>query len=94
MTFSNIFARCIFITQDGLPAVCLYNVLGRQKYSSTSFYNEEEAEFVCHLISWLLANGVERLQIGVITLYKSQVYKIQSTLSQTSGYCIVNTWII
>lgn len=63
--------------------MCLYDIQGMQKYNNSSYCNEAEATFVCHLCSWLVSQGVDNTQIGVITLYKSQVYSIQSLLSHS-----------
>lgn len=45
-----------------------------------SFYNMAEAHFTVKLIQSLIASGIEGAAIGVITLYKSQMYKV----------CIIN----
>ena len=45
-----------------------------------SFYNEREAEFVVFMIEVLLSMGVEPKDMGVITLYKSQMHKISQLL--------------
>ncbi|XP_029463922.1 neurogenin-2 [Rhinatrema bivittatum] len=41
-----------------------------------SFHNMEEAVFTTKLIQSLIASGIKGSMIGVITLYKSQMYKV------------------
>ena len=48
--------------------------------SDGSFYNDQEASFVVFMIEALLACGLEPSSIGVITLYKAQMRKIQQLL--------------
>lgn len=66
------------IFQDILPTLCFYDVSNGQESSdsSGSFSNEKEADFVSFLIEVLLNAGVDAASIGVITLYKSQMYSI------------------
>lgn len=66
------------IFQDILPTLCFYDVSNGQESSdsSGSFSNEKEADFVSFLIEVLLSAGVDAASIGVITLYKSQMYSI------------------
>lgn len=66
------------IFQDILPNLCFYDVSNGQESSdsSGSFSNEREADFVSFLIEVLLNAGVDAASIGVITLYKSQMYSI------------------
>jgi len=69
--------------QNGLPAVCVFNIKGSQVYSHNSVCNEKEAKFVAQLVSWLLVKGgVDPVQIGIVTLYKAQVQVIVSYLAQ------------
>jgi len=68
---------------DLVPTLCFYNV-GKGKEKSRrdgSYCNEEEAKFVVFLIECLLESGVEPAQIGVITLYKSQLQTISNNLA-------------
>ncbi|XP_074894244.1 5'-3' DNA helicase ZGRF1 isoform X2 [Buteo buteo] len=46
-----------------------------------SFYNVAEVHFTVKLIQSLIASGIEGSAVGVITLYKSQMCKIQNLLS-------------
>ncbi|XP_027529080.1 protein ZGRF1-like isoform X3 [Neopelma chrysocephalum] len=67
---------------DWLPTLCFYNVNGLEQIErDNSFSNMAEAHFAVKLIQSLIASGIEGAAIGVITLYKSQMYKIQSLLS-------------
>ncbi|KAJ7369746.1 Protein zgrf1 [Desmophyllum pertusum] len=68
---------------DVVPTLCFYNVAkGKEKCGRDgSYYNEEEAKFVVFLIECLLESGVEPAQIGVITLYKSQLHTISNNLT-------------
>lgn len=68
---------------DLVPTLCFYNVgKGKEKCGRDgSYYNEEEAKFVVFLIECLLESGVEPAQIGVITLYKSQLQTISNSLT-------------
>ncbi|NXY89286.1 ZGRF1 protein, partial [Alcedo cyanopectus] len=66
---------------DWLPTLCFYSVHGvEQLERDNSFYNMAEAHFTAKLIQALLASGVEGSVIGVITLYKAQMSKIQALL--------------
>ncbi|NXY48452.1 ZGRF1 protein, partial [Ceuthmochares aereus] len=66
---------------DWLPTLCFYSVNGmEQTERDNSFYNMAEAHFTIKLIQSLIASGIEGSTIGVITLYKSQMYKIQNLL--------------
>ncbi|NXM09531.1 ZGRF1 protein, partial [Tyrannus savana] len=67
---------------DWLPTLCFYSVNGMEQIErDNSFSNVAEAHFAVKLIQALIASGIEGAAIGVITLYKSQMYKIQSLLS-------------
>ncbi|KFV48126.1 Uncharacterized protein C4orf21, partial [Tyto alba] len=67
---------------DWLPTLCFYSVNGvEQVERDNSFYNMAEIHFTVKLIQSLIASGIEGSVIGVITLYKSQMCKIQHWLS-------------
>ncbi|XP_064509900.1 5'-3' DNA helicase ZGRF1 isoform X5 [Pseudopipra pipra] len=67
---------------DWLPTLCFYSVNGTEQVErDNSFSNMAEAHFAVKLIQSLIASGIEGAAIGVITLYKSQMYKIQGLLS-------------
>ncbi|XP_021014537.1 protein ZGRF1 [Mus caroli] len=67
---------------EWLPTLCFYNVTGAEQVErENSFVNVAEATFTLKLIQSLMASGIESCMIGVITLYKSQMYKICSLLS-------------
>ncbi|EDL12262.1 mCG20248 [Mus musculus] len=67
---------------EWLPTLCFYNVTGAEQVErENSFVNVAEATFTLKLIQSLMASGVESCMIGVITLYKSQMYKICNLLS-------------
>ncbi|KAM9295737.1 5'-3' DNA helicase ZGRF1 [Morus bassanus] len=66
---------------DWLPTLCFYSVNGvEQMERDNSFYNTAEVHFTVKLIQSLIASGIEGSAIGVITLYKSQMCKIQNLL--------------
>ncbi|NWR65059.1 ZGRF1 protein, partial [Bucorvus abyssinicus] len=68
-----------------LPTLCFYSVTGiEQTERDNSFYNLAEVHFTVKLLQALLASGVDGSAIGVITLYKSQMSKIQNSLSGVS----------
>ncbi|XP_018106898.1 protein ZGRF1 isoform X2 [Xenopus laevis] len=72
---------------DWLPTLCFYNVNGTEQVEgNNSFYNMEEANFTVKLIQSLIASGIEGSMIGVITLYKSQMYKIFNSLASNTHY--------
>ncbi|XP_005397152.1 PREDICTED: protein ZGRF1 isoform X1 [Chinchilla lanigera] len=65
-----------------LPTLCFYNVAGQEQIErDNSFHNAAEASFTLKLIQSLIASGIEGSMIGVITLYKSQMYKLSHSLS-------------
>ncbi|XP_071600156.1 5'-3' DNA helicase ZGRF1 isoform X2 [Heliangelus exortis] len=67
---------------DWLPTLCFYSVNGVEQIErDNSFYNMAEVHFTAKLIQSLIASGIEGSAIGVITLYKSQMCKIQNVLS-------------
>ncbi|NWI11258.1 ZGRF1 protein, partial [Crypturellus soui] len=67
---------------DWLPTLCFYSVNGVEQIErDNSFYNMAEAHFTVKLIQSLIASGIEGSAVGVITLYKSQMCKIQNLLS-------------
>ncbi|KAF4802746.1 protein ZGRF1 isoform X4 [Turdus rufiventris] len=67
---------------EWLPTLCFYSIHGMEQIErDNSFYNMAEAHFTVKLIQSLIASGIEGAAIGVITLYKSQMYKIQNLLS-------------
>ncbi|KAM8939435.1 5'-3' DNA helicase ZGRF1 [Pelodytes ibericus] len=71
-------------TLDWLPTLCFYNANGIEEVEgSNSFHNVEEASFTVKLIQSLIASGIAGCMIGVITLYKAQMYKICTLLSST-----------
>ncbi len=49
--------------------------------SGGSYFNEQEASVVAELVNILLAAGLEASEVGVITLYKAQMYKVTQLLS-------------
>ncbi|XP_060042225.1 protein ZGRF1 [Erinaceus europaeus] len=62
---------------EWLPTLCFYNVKGLEQVErDNSFHNVAEAAFTLKLIQSLLASGIVSSGIGVITLYKSQMYKL------------------
>uniref|UniRef100_A0A663MJW4 5'-3' DNA helicase ZGRF1 n=2 Tax=Athene cunicularia TaxID=194338 RepID=A0A663MJW4_ATHCN len=67
---------------DWLPTLCFYSVNGVEQIErDNSFYNMAEVHFTVKLIQSLVASGIEGSAVGVITLYKSQMCKIQNLLS-------------
>lgn len=72
----------IFLLQEDLPALCFYDVTEgiEQSDNGGSFYNEKEAEFIEYLIESLIDHDVDPERIGVISLYKSQMYRIVTLL--------------
>ncbi|OPL21399.1 hypothetical protein AM593_05483, partial [Mytilus galloprovincialis] len=67
---------------DELPALCFYNVSDGLEINDRdgSFYNDKEAQFIMFLIEVLVDRDVDPDRIGVISLYKSQMYKITNLL--------------
>ncbi|XP_044941466.1 protein ZGRF1 isoform X2 [Mustela putorius furo] len=69
---------------EWLPTLCFYNVKGLEQIErDNSFHNVAEAAFTLKLIQSLIASGIVGSMIGVITLYKSQMYKLCHLLSAT-----------
>ncbi|XP_044080161.1 protein ZGRF1 [Neovison vison] len=69
---------------EWLPTLCFYNVKGLEQIErDNSFHNVAEAAFTLKLIQSLIASGIAGSMIGVITLYKSQMYKLCHLLSAT-----------
>ncbi|KAM5159698.1 LOW QUALITY PROTEIN: 5'-3' DNA helicase ZGRF1 [Callospermophilus lateralis] len=67
---------------EWLPTLCFYNVKGLEQIErDNSFHNVAEAAFTLKLIQSLIASGIASPMIGVITLYKSQRYKLCHLLS-------------
>ncbi|XP_011747267.2 5'-3' DNA helicase ZGRF1 isoform X4 [Macaca nemestrina] len=67
---------------EWLPTLCFYNVKGLEQIErDNSFHNVAEATFTLKLIQSLIASGIVGSMIGVITLYKSQMYKLCHLLS-------------
>eukprot|EP01083_Nonionella_stella_P205221 747537_1 len=63
---------------------------GQEKLSSVvtgSFYNEAEMVAVCGIVKQLLSCGISRSQIGVIALYKAQVFRIQRAVNLLLSEC-------
>ncbi|XP_010708289.1 protein ZGRF1 isoform X5 [Meleagris gallopavo] len=66
---------------DWLPTLCFYSVSGLEQIErDNSFYNMAEVHFTVKLIQSLIASGIHGSAVGVITFYKSQMYKIQNLL--------------
>ncbi|NXS52288.1 ZGRF1 protein, partial [Brachypteracias leptosomus] len=66
---------------DWLPTLCFYSVNGMEQMDrDNSYYNMAEVHFTVKLIQSLIASGIEGSAIGVITLYKAQMCKIQDFL--------------
>uniref|UniRef100_G3VY94 5'-3' DNA helicase ZGRF1 n=1 Tax=Sarcophilus harrisii TaxID=9305 RepID=G3VY94_SARHA len=66
---------------EWLPTLCFYNVKGIEQIEKESFQNVAEAAFTFKLIQSLIVSGIEGSMIGVITLYKSQMYKLCTLFS-------------
>ncbi|XP_057317089.1 uncharacterized protein LOC130662285 [Hydractinia symbiolongicarpus] len=57
------------------------DVKGVEKSRGTSFYNEEEAEQVRHIVTYLTCdNNVRNKHIAVLSLYKGQVLRLRQSL--------------
>ncbi|XP_040555328.1 protein ZGRF1 isoform X3 [Gallus gallus] len=66
---------------DWLPTLCFYSVNGLEQIErDNSFYNMAEVHFTVKFIQALTASGIDGSAVGVITFYKSQMYKIQNLL--------------
>lgn len=66
---------------DWLPTLCFYSVNGLEQIErDNSFYNMAEVHFTVKFIQALIASGIDGSAVGVITFYKSQMYKIQNLL--------------
>ncbi|XP_041364413.1 uncharacterized protein LOC121379827 [Gigantopelta aegis] len=67
---------------ETFPTLCFYDVAHGKECDdgSGSYYNEEEAGLVVLMVDTLIAEGVEPAMIGVITLYKAQVFKVMALL--------------
>ncbi|NXG74259.1 ZGRF1 protein, partial [Baryphthengus martii] len=64
-----------------LPTLGFYSVNGVEQIErDNSFSNMAEAHFTVKLVQSLVASGIEGSAIGVITLYKSQMCKVQNLL--------------
>ncbi|XP_020957326.1 protein ZGRF1 isoform X5 [Sus scrofa] len=62
---------------EWLPTLCFYNIQGLEQIErDNSFHNVAEAAFTLKLIQSLIVSGIAGSMIGVITLYKSQMYKL------------------
>nr|XP_048312730.1 protein ZGRF1 isoform X4 [Myodes glareolus] len=71
---------------EWLPTLCFYNVTGAEQVErENSFQNVAEAAFTLKLIQSLIVSGIAGSMIGVITLYKSQMYKICHLLSDVDA---------
>jgi len=69
--------------QDQLPTLCFYDVSrGSEGCDGVgSFYNDLEAQFVVFLVQMVLESGLEPARVGVITLYRAQVARINDMLN-------------
>lgn len=67
---------------EWLPHLSIINISqGEEKCGPDgSYYNEKEAEFIVKTLTDILETGIEPIQIGVITQYKTQVLKIRTLL--------------
>uniref|UniRef100_A0A8C9FGN5 5'-3' DNA helicase ZGRF1 n=1 Tax=Pavo cristatus TaxID=9049 RepID=A0A8C9FGN5_PAVCR len=66
---------------DWLPTLCFYSISGLEQIErDNSFYNMAEVHFTVKLIQSLIASGIDGSAVGVITFYKSQMWKIQNLL--------------
>ncbi|RDD41438.1 Protein ZGRF1, partial [Trichoplax sp. H2] len=73
-----------------LPTLCFFDVSnGRESYDAYGSYaNAQEAIFVVNLLNIIVSYGTAPEQIGVITLYKSQLQAITTKLSCSSVLAI------
>lgn len=71
---------------DWLPTVSFFNVKnGEEKCENHgSFSNIMEAYFTVKLLGKILSCGIEPSSVGVITQYRSQVYKISTFLREAN----------
>ncbi|CAO3626237.1 unnamed protein product [Cunninghamella blakesleeana] len=70
----------------GLSPLVFVDVLGNdQKSIGNSFWNRDEIAIVAHTIQQLSNLGIDGSKIGVISLYKEQVDKIQTYLGNNSN---------
>jgi hypothetical protein len=77
---------CLCKLIKGLPHLCLVNVDGHEQSAvgTGSVCNVKEADFVVALVSGLIARGIESRDIGVISLYTTQVNFIRQKLGKSS----------
>ena len=84
--------------QSSLSPLCFLNVPNGQEKkghsysdheSRGSFYNEQEAQIVAAIVKILIDEGIEANDIGVITPYKAQVFRI-SKLIPAAGYLFIS----
>ncbi|XP_052214984.1 protein ZGRF1-like isoform X3 [Dreissena polymorpha] len=70
-----------------LPTLCYYDVSRGTETSegAGSFYNEAEAGFVVFLLQTFVLCGLGTERLGVITLYRGQVTRINDLLSSGGG---------
>ena len=72
----------IFPKKD-IPAM-FYHVEGREKFMNHSYFNMEEVDTVFYFVKELIQSGVNNDQIGIITPYNAQKYKLMNLLCQNN----------
>ena len=72
----------IFPKKD-IPAM-FYHVEGREQFMNHSYYNKEEVDTVYSFVLELIQSGVNNDQIGIITPYNAQKYKLMNLLCQNN----------
>ncbi|KAJ9088212.1 hypothetical protein DSO57_1025373 [Entomophthora muscae] len=72
---------------EGLPTLCFINVAsGKEKrqIGKQSFHNEDETRVISDLIQGLFQSNIPLSEIGVISMYKLQVEKLEHELASRS----------
>lgn len=69
----------------GLAPIVVINAIGKEVFSSSSVYNNEEIRVVLKLVNMLIEYGIEETKIGVISLYHTQTFKLSNELKHYKG---------
>src|SRR5699024_2054733 len=69
---------------DDHPPIVGYDIGGSETVSHDSTANPTEARLVAHLVGEFIDDGIDPVEIGVITPYTAQKYEIEDALAATS----------
>lgn len=76
----------------GIPALGFYNIAGETEIENGSLYNNAEIDQVLRAIEYLIGNGIEVGDIGVVAPYRAHISKLRKKIPHEVRVGTVHTF--